>query len=337
MLGLHEGDGNQGSLLEPLRRVLSAYCVRNPSIGYCQSMNFVAGTLLLVLREDDTFWVLCCIIEDIVKGYYTKDMKALRTDLRTLEKVTAATHPRIDEHLMKLGLALEMPAMRWFLSLFTSVFHQSMVIDILDELMTTGRKVLFQVAVGFMTHVEEQLLKSSDPEEVLNILNAKSMTSKGFSSQFKFLQYRLAGLDEIRSSVEAQINNEDQVPLEITNEGQEPRNSILRSKLERSGSLGDYVIAARVIRGHSMPYIGSGLPNCYVCASVVTLGQYVELDQHLKMSSADVQHTHVRESSTDPEWNAYMQFRSNDNVCNMVSNLFLVPFAFECIMWLFDI
>ncbi|KAJ1472899.1 rab-GTPase-TBC domain-containing protein [Baffinella frigidus] len=58
-----------GQLLEPLRRVLSAYCIRDRRVGYCQAMNFVAATLLLVLEEDDAFWVLCCVLEDIVPGY----------------------------------------------------------------------------------------------------------------------------------------------------------------------------------------------------------------------------------------------------------------------------
>ena len=87
--------------------------MRNPSVGYCQATNFVAGTLLQVLKEDDAFWVLCCIIEDIVEGYYARDMTALRVDLRTLEKVTAATHPQIYDHLQRLELPLELAATRW--------------------------------------------------------------------------------------------------------------------------------------------------------------------------------------------------------------------------------
>lgn len=31
-----------------MRRVLRAYSLRNPSVGYCQGMNFIAGLLLQV-------------------------------------------------------------------------------------------------------------------------------------------------------------------------------------------------------------------------------------------------------------------------------------------------
>ena len=297
MLGLHEGDGHHGLLLEPLRRVLSAYCLRNPRIGYCQAMNFVGASLLLVLKEDDAFWVLCCIIEDIVEGYYTKDMTALRTDLRTLEKVTAATHPQVYSHLQKLGLPLEIPAMRWLLSLFTSVFHQSMVVEILDELFTTGRKVLFQVAVGFMTHVQNQLLQCNETEEALNILNAKSMTSTGFLGRFKFSHYQLAGWDEIRTSVEAQIKIEEQVTpfqthLHYTNLPRPPP------------AVGDYVISIRIIRGANLPKIGTGMPNSFVFASVMNLGQFLQLEQHFAMDQSQVQQTDANECSTNPGKNS---------------------------------
>ena len=315
MLGLHEGDDrNQGSLLEPLRRVLAAYCLRNPSIGYCQAMNFVAGTLLLVLQEDDAFWVLCCIIEDIVEGYYTKDMTALRTDLRTLEKVTAATHPQIYEHLQKLGLPLELPAMRWLLSLFTSVFHQSMAVEILDDLITTGRKVLFQVAVGYMTHVQELLLRCRESEEALNILNAKSLTPTGFLSRFKYSHYQLAGLDVIRSSVEAQLKSEAHVPAQMVNH--EP--SFAFSLPQPPPAVGDHVISVRIIRGVSLPSIGTGIPNCYVCASIMNLGQFVQLDQHNAMKPIYVMQTGVQDCSSHPIWNTNLKFRASGDVRNLV-------------------
>ena len=204
-------------------------------------MNFVAGTLLLVLKEDDAFWVLACIIEDEVEGYYSKHMTALRIDLRTLEKVIVATHPRIHAHLQKLGLPLELAAMRWLLSLYTSVFNQNMVIEILDEFFTTGRKVLFQVAVGFMTHVQDQLLECQEAEEALNVLNAKTLTSTGFLSCFRFSHYQLAGLAEIRASVEAQIKIESVAP------------GVRHGAPQPKPPSNDYLLHVQIIRGVNLP------------------------------------------------------------------------------------
>ena len=37
-------------------------------------MNFVAGCLLLFMDEEDAFWSLACIIEDLLPGYYSTAM-----------------------------------------------------------------------------------------------------------------------------------------------------------------------------------------------------------------------------------------------------------------------
>ena len=45
-------------LLEPLRHVLQAIVIRNPTIGYCQGMNFIAARLLNCMKEEEAFWTM---------------------------------------------------------------------------------------------------------------------------------------------------------------------------------------------------------------------------------------------------------------------------------------
>ena len=46
-----------------MRRLLDAYSHRNPATGYCQSMNFIAASLLLHMPEPRAFWAFCCLLE----------------------------------------------------------------------------------------------------------------------------------------------------------------------------------------------------------------------------------------------------------------------------------
>lgn len=56
--------------LQMLCRILSAFSLYLPSIGYCQSLVFVAGFLLIFQDEEEAFWLLVTAIQD----YFPKTM-----------------------------------------------------------------------------------------------------------------------------------------------------------------------------------------------------------------------------------------------------------------------
>jgi hypothetical protein len=66
--------------LSSLRKVLIATSRELPHVGYCQSMNFLAAMLLEQLEEEEAFWVLISIADDILKGYYTLSLLGCRVD-----------------------------------------------------------------------------------------------------------------------------------------------------------------------------------------------------------------------------------------------------------------
>jgi TBC1 domain family member 2A len=62
-----------------LRQVLRAYAAHEPEIGYCQSMNYVAGVVLLVMERNpqDAFWVLVALLQRTITGTSTLAHKYL--------------------------------------------------------------------------------------------------------------------------------------------------------------------------------------------------------------------------------------------------------------------
>lgn len=57
---------SQYDINDSLRKVLLAFAVRNSTIGYCQSMNYICGLLLFHMDEERAFWVLAALIEGIL-------------------------------------------------------------------------------------------------------------------------------------------------------------------------------------------------------------------------------------------------------------------------------
>ncbi|AQK86572.1 Ypt/Rab-GAP domain of gyp1p superfamily protein [Zea mays] len=78
-----------------LRRLLIAYAKHNPSVGYCQAMNFFAGLLLLLMPEENAFWTLVGIMEDYFDGYFSEEMIESQVDQLVLEELVREKFPKL--------------------------------------------------------------------------------------------------------------------------------------------------------------------------------------------------------------------------------------------------
>lgn len=104
-----------------LKEVLLAYSRRNPEVGYCQGMNLIAGSLLLIMpTAEDAFWILTSMIEIILPPhYYDHGLLASRADQVVLRQYISELLPKLSAHLEDLGIELEALTFQWFLSVFT--------------------------------------------------------------------------------------------------------------------------------------------------------------------------------------------------------------------------
>ncbi|KAF3482162.1 small G protein signaling modulator 3 [Arthroderma uncinatum] len=111
----------KGPGVAKLNEVLLAYSRRNPEVGYCQGMNLIAGSLLLILpTAEDAFWVLASIIENILPPhYYDHGLVASRADQQVLCQYVSEVLPNLWAHFEDLGIELEALTFQWFLSIFT--------------------------------------------------------------------------------------------------------------------------------------------------------------------------------------------------------------------------
>lgn len=157
--------------INALRRVLLAYSVRNPRVGYCQSMNFLTAILLLHMDEEKAFWVLAAIVENLLpEGYYTHDMRDSRVDQRVLMSAIKSKFPRLHDHLASLAISLEPITCAWFLCVFVNALPLEVTLRIWDCFLHEGSKVIFRVGLAIFKRHEAELLKASDFGEVYQLL-----------------------------------------------------------------------------------------------------------------------------------------------------------------------
>lgn len=103
----------------PLRNVLTTFIKRNPTVGYCQGMNFFAANLLKHLNEEESFWVFTSICENLLPLDYYSDLLGILTDQRVFEILLIEKYPKLVAHMQNHQYQLDLIAFQWFVTLFS--------------------------------------------------------------------------------------------------------------------------------------------------------------------------------------------------------------------------
>nr|XP_009420344.1 PREDICTED: TBC1 domain family member 8B-like [Musa acuminata subsp. malaccensis]XP_009420345.1 PREDICTED: TBC1 domain family member 8B-like [Musa acuminata subsp. malaccensis] len=164
-----------------LRRLLTAYARHNPSVGYCQAMNFFAGLLLLLMPEENAFWTLMGIIDDYFDGYYSEEMIESQVDQLVLEDLVRERFPKLVNHLDYLGVQVAWVTGPWFLSIFVNMLPWESVLRVWDVLLFDGtREMLFRTALALMELYGPAIVTTKDAGDAVTLL--QSLAGSTFDS-----------------------------------------------------------------------------------------------------------------------------------------------------------
>lgn len=153
----------KGPGVTKLHEVLLAYSRRNPEVGYCQGMNLITASLLLIMPSaEDAFWMLTSMVETILpQHYYDHSLLTSRADQQVLRQYVAEILPKLSSHLDELGIELEALTFQWFLSVFTDCLSAEALFRVWDVVLcfNDGSTFLFQVALALLKLNEAHLLE----------------------------------------------------------------------------------------------------------------------------------------------------------------------------------
>ncbi|XP_025197152.1 growth hormone-regulated TBC protein 1 isoform X1 [Melanaphis sacchari] len=155
----HPNSENQKTLF----RILCAFAACNPDVGYCQGLNYIAGLLLLVTKNEETcFWLLRVLVENKLPDYYSKTMDGVIVDIEVFSRLVKKKCPEVSQHMNDLEMPWALVATKWFICLFSEVLPIETTLRVWDCLFYEGSKVIFRVGLMLVKYYKKELLECED-------------------------------------------------------------------------------------------------------------------------------------------------------------------------------
>ncbi|KAL5412134.1 hypothetical protein PMIN06_009640 [Paraphaeosphaeria minitans] len=173
-----DGGDDEPSMVRDLREVLSAFALHNPGIGYCQSLNFIAGLLLLFLRQDTerAFILLTVITQNHLPGAHARNLA--NTEVNVLMMLIRDYLPKVwasinDTDIVNSGLGskahpeskfqrqptVALSCTSWFMSVFIGVLPIETVLRVWDAFLYEGPRALYRYALAVFKLGEGEIRK----------------------------------------------------------------------------------------------------------------------------------------------------------------------------------
>lgn len=214
-------------MIRSLRRVLYAFALHNPRIGYTQSLNFITGMLLLFLPEEKAFWMLHIITSELFPGTHEISLEGANVDMwilmvllrdnlpgvytklvTTTPTVSKAKAPALTVNMRLPDITLGLT--NWLMSMFIGSLPLETTLRVWDCFFYEGSKTFFRVALGIFKAGEREILSVSDPMEVFQtvqtipkkLLDANALLDESLSRKYRMGQGRIDALrDQRREAV----------------------------------------------------------------------------------------------------------------------------------------
>ena len=143
----HDG----GSMQADLERILCAYTLYRPDVGYVQGMSFVAALLLLYLDDSGAFQCLANLLSR--KGnsdFFSLQQRNILAYVHCFDHFFELSLPLLFSHMRSQGLSSEMFLMDWHLTLFAKALPLDVAARVWDCYLAGGELFFLRCALGIL-------------------------------------------------------------------------------------------------------------------------------------------------------------------------------------------
>lgn len=158
---------------DSLFRIIKAYSLFDPEVGYTQGMAFITVPLLLNMTEPEAFSLLVSLMKYYeLRQFFLPDMPGLHLRLYQFDRLLEDTLPSVHVHLSRQGVRSSMYASQWFLTLFAYKFPLQIVLRIFDIVIAEGSEAILKFGVALMKRNADTIM-SLEFDDVLAFLKEK--------------------------------------------------------------------------------------------------------------------------------------------------------------------
>lgn len=182
-----------------LRILMAVSKAADASVGYCQGMNFVVGTMLqcaMATQQEDLcsedqqefiesliFDLMLALIVQSGKlsmvGLWAERIPRLKLRVYQLDRLLRWFCPHLHAHFADIDLSPEVLTAQWFITLFGYSLGTEDTMRVWDYVFLGGWEGLFRIAVALLAIVEQSLLQLADMEGVSMLMKRWRTSERG--------------------------------------------------------------------------------------------------------------------------------------------------------------
>ncbi|VDM30473.1 unnamed protein product [Hydatigera taeniaeformis] len=172
----HDFFKDKGSVgQQSLFNVMKAYSLYDREVGYCQGSGFIAGLLLLQMREEEAFAVLVQLMNEYrLRELYKPCMTELGVCMHQLDGLIAEFLPKLHAHFVTQAFAPSHYASAWFLTLFATAFPIPMTTRVMDLFIVEGMDFILRLSLAILKHFAPRLLTMDMETMIFSLQQIKS-------------------------------------------------------------------------------------------------------------------------------------------------------------------
>lgn len=146
-----------------LKNILECYSLRNPNIGYCQGLNFIAATLLsLGFSEIESFWLFVQILENYTPTHYYNSMAGVILDQKVFDNIFVRKLQKLANALEGLGIESCLFTVQWFICMFSFNFDKEVVCVMWDFIFLYGHAAGFNIGLAVLSIIKDEVVGQRD-------------------------------------------------------------------------------------------------------------------------------------------------------------------------------